>query len=54
LENIKNRYQFFTEEKITVKDDERFTVQLPVIKNHVPEGKQRVRADRNLFTNDIK
>jgi two-component system LytT family sensor kinase len=34
LDNIKNRYQFFTEEKITVRDEEKFTVQLPVIKNH--------------------
>lgn len=34
LDNIKNRYQFFTEEKIVVKDEAKFTVQLPVIKNH--------------------
>jgi len=33
LENIRNRYRFFTPEKIVVKDDEKFTVQLPVIKN---------------------
>ena len=32
LENIRNRYQFFTKEKILIKDAERFTVQLPVIK----------------------
>jgi len=54
LENIKHRYQFFTEEKITVKDDERFTVQLPVIKNHVPEGKHRVNTERQAPATDIK
>ncbi len=33
LDNIRNRYRFFTAEKIVVKDDEKFTVQLPVIKS---------------------
>jgi two-component system LytT family sensor kinase len=37
LDNIRNRYQFFTKEKIVVKDDERFAVQLPVIKNNPVE-----------------
>lgn len=32
LENIKNRYQFFTQEKVVIKDEEKFIVQLPVIK----------------------
>jgi two-component system LytT family sensor kinase len=32
LENIRNRYQFFTREKVQIKDEERFTVQLPVVK----------------------
>jgi two-component system, LytTR family, sensor kinase len=32
LDNIKQRYQFFTNEKVTVRDDEKFTVLLPVIK----------------------
>jgi len=32
LDNIRNRYQFFTREKIVVKDDDKFTVQLPVIR----------------------
>lgn len=32
LENIRNRYQFFTQEKVTIKDEDRFIVQLPVIK----------------------
>jgi two-component system, LytTR family, sensor kinase len=31
LENIKRRYQFFTDRKIEVKDDDKFTVSLPVI-----------------------
>jgi two-component system LytT family sensor kinase len=33
LDNIRNRYKFFTPEKITVKDNEKFVVQLPVIRN---------------------
>jgi two-component system LytT family sensor kinase len=32
LDNIRNRYRFFTSEKITVKDNGNFVVQLPVIK----------------------
>lgn len=32
LENIRHRYSFFSPEKISVKNDERFTVKLPVIK----------------------
>jgi len=31
LENIRKRYEFFTEKKIEVKDEERFSVSLPVI-----------------------
>jgi two-component system, LytTR family, sensor kinase len=31
LENIKRRYQFFTDTGIDIKDDEKFTVSLPVI-----------------------
>jgi two-component system, LytTR family, sensor kinase len=33
LENIKKRYEFFTKEDIFIKDDEKFTVSLPVIQN---------------------
>ncbi len=33
LSNIRNRYQFFTKEKIIVKDSDKFIVQLPVIKS---------------------
>jgi sensor histidine kinase YesM len=32
LDNIRNRYEFFSTDKIVIKDDGRFTVQLPVIK----------------------
>jgi len=31
LENIKKRYEFFTDKKIEIRDDEKFTVTLPVI-----------------------
>lgn len=39
LDNIRNRYKFFTPEKIIVKDEEKFTVQLPVIRNQQAERK---------------
>jgi len=45
LENIKNRYHFFTEEKIIVKDDEKFIVQLPVIKTQQALNKQQSNAE---------
>jgi LytS/YehU family sensor histidine kinase len=45
LENIKNRYHFFTEEKIIVKDDEKFVVQLPVIKTQLSLSKQSSNAE---------
>jgi hypothetical protein len=32
LENIRNRYEFFSSEKIVIKDEDRFVVQLPVLK----------------------
>lgn len=32
LENIRNRYKFFSTDKITIKDEDRFIVQLPVLK----------------------
>lgn len=32
LDNIRNRYKFFTGEKVVVKDDEKFSVHLPVIR----------------------
>lgn len=35
IENIKQRYQFFTEEKVLVQQGDKFTVQLPVLKNKV-------------------
>jgi sensor histidine kinase YesM len=31
LENIKKRYEFFTNRKIEVRDDEKFSVSLPVL-----------------------
>lgn len=34
LNNIINRYQFFTPEKIVIKNESRFSVALPVIKEH--------------------
>lgn len=32
LENIRNRYEFFSTDKIVIKDEDRFIVQLPVLK----------------------
>lgn len=37
LDNIKQRYRFFTEEKVAVRDDEKFTVLLPVLKSAKPK-----------------
>jgi small basic protein len=37
LDNIKQRYHFFTEEKVAVRDDEKFTVLLPVLKSAKPK-----------------
>jgi LytS/YehU family sensor histidine kinase len=34
LENIKSRYRYFTDEKVVIKDQDKFVVQLPVIKAH--------------------
>lgn len=36
LENIKRRYQYFTDKKIEVKDEDKFTVSLPVIHHKEP------------------
>lgn len=33
LSNIRNRYKFFTKEKIVIKDSDKFVVQLPIIKS---------------------
>ncbi|MBS1554045.1 MAG: histidine kinase [Bacteroidetes bacterium] len=42
LDNIRQRYLFFTEEKVTVRDDEKFSVLLPVIKkNTTKENSQQ-------------
>lgn len=38
LDNIRNRYKFFTTEKVVVKEEDKFLVQLPVIKSHTAEG----------------
>lgn len=45
LENIRNRYHFFTPEKIVVKDDEKFTVQLPVIKSRTAPAKGQLLTE---------
>lgn len=36
LENIRKRYSYFTDKRIEVKDEEKFTVSLPVIHKHEP------------------
>ncbi len=40
LENIRNRYEFFSNDKIVIKDEERFIVQLPVIRIHKDKKKK--------------
>jgi LytS/YehU family sensor histidine kinase len=41
LENIRNRYEFFSSEKIVIKDDDRFIVQLPVLKQQKEKKPKR-------------
>lgn len=45
LENIRKRYEFFTGKKIIIRDDEKFTVALPVLAD-ANETKGDARADR--------
>jgi len=37
LNNITSRYEFFSTEKVIIKNESRFTVTLPVIKNNIKE-----------------
>jgi two-component system LytT family sensor kinase len=46
LDNIRNRYRFFTDEKMVIKDDDKFTVQLPVVKSKPKETKGQPITDR--------
>jgi two-component system LytT family sensor kinase len=41
LDNIRNRYEFFSSEKIVIKDTDRFTVQLPVLKQQKEKRPKR-------------
>jgi len=47
LENIRQRYRFFTEEKIQIQDGDKFTVQLPVLKKQ-KESKNHDKSINNL------
>lgn len=40
LDNIRHRYQFYTAEKIIIRDEDKFTVQLPILK-HAKKQNQR-------------
>ncbi|MFZ6013266.1 MAG: sensor histidine kinase [Bacteroidota bacterium] len=44
LENIKKRYQFFTDKKIEIKDDDKFMVSLPVIQPKAEVLEQKYSA----------
>lgn len=44
LDNIRSRYRFFTDEKIIVKDEDKFIVQLPVIR-HQPADRKPGRRE---------
>jgi two-component system LytT family sensor kinase len=44
LENIRKRYRYFTDVNIQVKDDEKFTVSLPVIHNKAEHPEQKYSA----------
>jgi len=44
LENIRKRYEYFTDEHIVVHDDEKFSVSLPVIQNRPEMEEQKYSA----------
>ena len=44
LDNIRKRYQFFTDAAISIKDDEKFTVSLPVIQHRAEQEEQKYSA----------
>jgi sensor histidine kinase YesM len=44
LENIRKRYQYFTDKKIEVKDEEKFSVSLPVIHQKLEHLEQKYSA----------
>jgi two-component system LytT family sensor kinase len=48
LENIRKRYEFFTDRKIVVRDDEKFTVALPIL-NDGSEGKGDAHRENKRF-----
>jgi two-component system, LytTR family, sensor kinase len=45
LENIKNRYEFFSSDRIVIKDDDKFTVQLPVLRMQKEKKGSKKQAD---------
>jgi hypothetical protein len=44
LENIRKRYQYFTDKRIEVKDEDKFTVSLPVIQHKHEQVEQKYSA----------
>ena len=44
LENIRRRYQYFTDKKIEVRDEEKFTVSLPVLDHRQDVVEQKFSA----------
>jgi two-component system LytT family sensor kinase len=45
LENIRNRYEFFSSDKIVIKDEDRFIVQLPVLR---PQKEKKTKRPSEL------
>jgi LytS/YehU family sensor histidine kinase len=45
LENIRNRYEFFSTEKIVIKDEDRFIVQVPVLKPQKEKKSSKKQAE---------
>jgi two-component system, LytTR family, sensor kinase len=50
LDNIRNRYRFFTDKQVVVKDEDKFTVQLPVIKTIPLNGTPHASVNTNTLT----
>jgi LytS/YehU family sensor histidine kinase len=47
LDNIRKRYEFFTDRKIIIRDDEKFTVALPVL-YETSDGRGDIKGEKNF------
>lgn len=53
LENIRKRYEFFTDKKIVVHDDEKFSVTLPVLHESTERGERTDKGTQSPATKSV-